>query len=223
MDSAGSIPWFFLRLSLLRSFGRPARRLDPELLRVLGDETLPAELRRFAADDPPNRLTRELPLEDVEADVPAGGAPGDEAAIDVVPQLEARAATERLELPPEIVAAPAVLEQSRSLGSLHGALGDLGCRRPDRRELHGPHGGQVSVGVERCPLGQLRGIRQRLPHHLRRMAKLSDEDERPRVAALLNLGSRRRAGHVLLAVAHRLFPFFGVFAIRSRWRSSAST
>ena len=56
----------------------------------------------------------------------------------VVPEREARAAAERLELPPEVAATPAVLEQPRRLGPLHGGLGDLRRRRPDRRELHRP-------------------------------------------------------------------------------------
>src|SRR4051794_13425244 len=81
---------------------RPARGLDAELPGVFGDEALPAEPHRLAADDASDRLAREEPLEDVEADVPARGAPRDEAAIDVVPEREARAAAERLELPPEV-------------------------------------------------------------------------------------------------------------------------
>ena len=41
------------------------------------------------------------------------------------------------------------------------------------------------------------------------MTELSDEDERPLLAVLLDLGSGRGAGHVLLTVAHRFFPFLG--------------
>src|SRR6516165_9008878 len=54
----------------------------------------------------------------------------------VVPEREARAAAGRLELPPEVAATPAVLEQPRRLGPLHGGLGDLRRRRSHRGELH---------------------------------------------------------------------------------------
>src|SRR5215467_15496469 len=119
--------------SRLRGVGRPTGGLNAELLCILGVQSLPAaELHGLGADDASNRLTREEPLEDVEADVPARGAPRDEAAIDVVPEREARAAAERFELPPEVVATPAVLEQPRRLGPLHGGLRDLRRRRPDR-------------------------------------------------------------------------------------------
>src|ERR1700730_15487365 len=90
--------------STLRGIGRPTGGLNAELLCVLGVQSLPAaELHGLGAHDASNRLTREEPLKDVEADVPARGAPRDEAAIDVVPEREARAAAERLELPPEVV------------------------------------------------------------------------------------------------------------------------
>ncbi len=79
-------------------------RFDTELLGVLGVQPLPAgELHRLGTDDASNRLTREEPLKDVEADVPARGAPRDEAAIDVVPQRQARAATKGFEFPRGIV------------------------------------------------------------------------------------------------------------------------
>src|SRR5262245_16992246 len=131
-----------------RLLDRPTGGLNAELLCVLGVQSLPAtELHGLGADDASNRLTREEPLKDVEADVPARGAPRDEAALDVVPEREARAAAERLELPPAVATTPGVLEQPRRLGPLYGGLGDLRCRRPDRRELHRPHGGQVPIGV----------------------------------------------------------------------------
>src|SRR5689334_24044477 len=82
---------------------RPTGGLNAELFRVLRVQTLPAaELHGLGADDASNRLTREEPLEDVEADMPARGAPRDEAAIDVVPQRQARAATRSFEFPPDI-------------------------------------------------------------------------------------------------------------------------
>src|SRR5262249_19246656 len=100
--------------------------LKAELLCVLGGQSLPAGgLHGLGAGDASNRLTREEPLEHVEADVPARCAPGDEAAIDVVPEREAGAAADRFELPAEVAAAPTVLEEPRRLGPLHGGLGDL--------------------------------------------------------------------------------------------------
>jgi hypothetical protein len=59
---------------ILRGVGRPTRALNAELLCVLGGQSLPAaELHDLGADDVSNRLTREEPLKDVEADVPAQG------------------------------------------------------------------------------------------------------------------------------------------------------
>src|SRR6202790_2946761 len=96
---------------LLSRLRRPVGRFDTELLGVLRVQPLPAaELHGLGADDASNRLTREEPLKDVEADVPARRAPRDEAAIDVVPQRQARAATKGFELPPEVLAAPVVLK-----------------------------------------------------------------------------------------------------------------
>src|SRR5215831_20474851 len=135
VDSIG----FILHVSTLRGGGRPTGGLNAELLCVLGVQSLPAAERHgLGADDASNRLIREEPLKDVEADVPARGTPRDKAALDVVPEREARATAERFELPPEVVATPAVLEHSRRLGPLHGGLRDLRRRRPDRRELHPP-------------------------------------------------------------------------------------
>ena len=82
-----------LHSRLLSRLRRPVGRFNAETLCVLGVQSLPAaELHGLGADDASNRLTREEPLKDVEADVPARGAPRDEAAIDVVPQHQARAA-----------------------------------------------------------------------------------------------------------------------------------
>ena len=94
----------------------PTGGLNAELLRVLGIQSLPAvELHGIGAGDASNRLTREEPLQNVEADVPARGAPRDEAAIDAVPQRQARAAAKGFEFPPDI----AVLKQPGSVGSRH--------------------------------------------------------------------------------------------------------
>src|SRR4051812_7394230 len=85
---------------------------DAELGGVLGGEALPArELEGRAGDDAADGLACEQAIEDVEADVPACRAPGNEAAVDDRPQRETGAAAERLELPAQVVAAPAVLEE----------------------------------------------------------------------------------------------------------------
>src|SRR5690349_6786085 len=109
----------------------PSRGLDSELLCVLGAQSLPAaEFHRLRTRNASNRLTRQQPVQHVEADVPARGAPRDEAAIDTMPKLETRAAAQRLQLPPEVAATPAVLQQPRSFRPLHRSLGDLRRRSP---------------------------------------------------------------------------------------------
>src|SRR6202140_2976029 len=116
----------FLRSRLLSRLRRPVGRFNTELLGVLRVQPLPAaELHGLAADDASNRLTREEPLKDVEADVPARGAPRDVAAIDVVPQRQARAATKGFEFPPDIVATPVVLKHLGSIGSRHCCFGNV--------------------------------------------------------------------------------------------------
>src|SRR3954471_9928522 len=70
-------------LSRLR---RPVGRLNAELSGVLGVQSLPAtELHRVGADNAPNGIPGELPLEHIEADMPARSAHRDESAVDVVP------------------------------------------------------------------------------------------------------------------------------------------
>src|SRR3954468_19566123 len=102
--SAVSIPWRSSSLFLFGwGLGRPTGALDTQLLCVLGGQSLPAaELHGITAGDASDRLTREQPIQHIEADVPARGAPRDETAIDVVPEGEARAVAERLELPAEV-------------------------------------------------------------------------------------------------------------------------
>src|SRR5437588_4535176 len=98
---------------MLGGIGRPVRPFNAELLCVLGVQSLPAaELHGLGADHASNRLTREEPLKNVEADVPARVAPRDEAAIDVMPEREARAGAKGFEFPPHI----AVLKHLGSVG-----------------------------------------------------------------------------------------------------------
>ena len=46
---------------------------------------------------------------------------------------------------------------------------------------------------------------QRSPNRRRRMAQLPDENERPLLSVLTNLGARRRARLVVFSAAHRFF------------------
>src|ERR1700752_3173363 len=129
-----------------RFHGRRTGSLETELLGVLGGQSLPAgKFPGVGSYDAADRVTREMPPEHVEADVPARGAPRDEAAIDVVPEREPRAAALRLQFPAQIASSPAVLEQRRRLGTLHGALGNHRGRRSHRRELHRSHGGEAPI------------------------------------------------------------------------------
>jgi hypothetical protein len=50
-------------------------RLNAELLCVLGVQSLPAvDLYSVGANDAPNRLTGEKPIQNIETDVPPGSA-----------------------------------------------------------------------------------------------------------------------------------------------------
>ena len=108
-----------------------------------------------------------------------GGAHRDEAAIDVVPQRQARAAAQRLEFPSDIVA-PVVLQHFGSVGPRHCCFGNLWLGRCHRSELYRrSNRTQASIGVKGRPLAQMRRISQRLPYFFRRVAQFADENERP--------------------------------------------
>src|ERR1700730_14802920 len=171
---------------LLSRLRRPVGRFDTELLGVLGVQPLPAaELHGLGADDASNRLTREEPLKDVEADVPARGAPRDEAAIDVVPQRQARAAaTKGLKFPPDVLSPPVVLKHLWSVGSRHSCFGNPRRGRSHRGELHLSNRTQAPIGFKGSPLAQMRRLGKRLPDFFRRVAQFSNENERPLLAAL---------------------------------------
>src|ERR1035437_3238873 len=84
-----SMAFFLLSFnaSRLRRVGRPTGGLNAELLCVLGTQSLPAvELHGLGADHASDRSPAEKAIQHVEADVPARGAPRDEAATDAVPQ-----------------------------------------------------------------------------------------------------------------------------------------
>src|SRR3989442_1803320 len=99
---------------LLSRLRRPVGRFNTELVGVLRVQPLPAaELHRVATSDAADGSSAEKAIQNIETNVPARGAPRDEAAIDVVPQRQARAATKGFELPPGIV----VLKHLGSVGS----------------------------------------------------------------------------------------------------------
>src|SRR5438552_18828402 len=97
--------------STLRGAGRPAGRFDAELPGVLGVQSLPAaEFHGGGADDAADGSSAEKVIQNIETNVPPGSTHGDEAAVDVVPQRQARPATQGFELPPDVPAAPVVLK-----------------------------------------------------------------------------------------------------------------
>src|SRR6266404_1447675 len=96
----GAIP---LDSRLLRRLRRPVGRFNIELPGVLRVQPLPAaELHGLTTSDAADGSTVEQVIEDIESDVPPGSTHGDEAAIDVGPQREARAAKKGFELPADI-------------------------------------------------------------------------------------------------------------------------
>src|SRR5512143_2066851 len=116
----------------------PSRPLNPKLPGVLGVQSLPAvELQRLGADDAPQGLTGEQPIEHIEADVPPGSTHRDEAAIDAGPQRQACAAPNSFQLPADREAPPGVLERSGSVGPRHGCFGHQRRGRSHGGELHG--------------------------------------------------------------------------------------
>src|SRR5262252_3277164 len=158
----------------------PAGRFKTKLLCVLGVQSLPAELHRLGTSDAADGASSEQLIQHIEADVPSGRTHRDEAAVDVGPQRQPRAATDGFEFPPHIEAAPVVLEHLRSIGSRHRCFGHVRRGRSGRSELYrGSNRTQASIGVEGRPLAQLRRVGERQPDFFRRMAQFSDENERP--------------------------------------------
>src|SRR5215471_3294873 len=114
--SVDSIAMSSFESRLLSRLRRPVGRLNTELLCVLGVQSLPAgELHRLTASDAADGISAEKAIQNIERNVPPGSTHGDEAAIEVGPQSQARAATRGFEFPPEI----AILEYFGSVGSRH--------------------------------------------------------------------------------------------------------
>ena len=104
--------------------------VSAQLLGILGAQSAAnPRLTASVADDASHRLTGEEPTSNVEGNMPACGAPGDEASIDAVPKLEPSAAAERLEFPPDV----AILKHL-GVGLRHFCFERRGCSHPG--ELH---------------------------------------------------------------------------------------
>jgi len=155
-----------LDLRLPSRLRRPVGRFNAELFGVLGDQSLPcAELHGISAGDAAGGSSAEKTIKNIERNMPARGAPRDEAAIDAVPQPQASAAANRLEFPPHI----AVLEHVGSVGARHFCF--YRRKRPHPGEIHrSSECTQAPIDVEGCPLAQLRRIGKSLPNLFRRVA-----------------------------------------------------
>src|SRR4051794_40619844 len=85
-----------------RFSGRLSRvgRFSAELFCVLRRQSLPAaELHRIRAGDAPDGHTAEKAIQNIESNVPARGAPRDEAAVDLVPQRQSGSGAGGCEFP----------------------------------------------------------------------------------------------------------------------------
>src|SRR5262249_39936992 len=117
---------FSSRVSLFRRSGRSTRSLDAELPGVLRVEPLPAvALHGRGAGDASNGLAGQVATEDSETEVPACRAHRDEASGDVVPEGEPGPASERLQLPADVLPTPVEFEEPGRVGPLHGGFGDV--------------------------------------------------------------------------------------------------
>src|SRR5260370_20604991 len=74
-------------------------RFNTELLGVLRVEPRPIELHGLGADDATDGSSDEKAIQNIETNMPPGGTHRHEAAIDVVPQRPARAATKGFHVP----------------------------------------------------------------------------------------------------------------------------
>src|SRR5213592_2729370 len=118
------------------SCSHPRSSRYAELLCILRVQSLPAELHRLRTNDAAEGGSAEQVIQNIEANVPPGSTHRDEAAIDVGPQRQARAATKGFELPPDIPVAPVVLEHLWRVGSRHFGFGNVQRGRSHSGELH---------------------------------------------------------------------------------------
>src|SRR5947209_7744837 len=194
------------RFTILCRLRWPVGCFNTELLGIFGVQSLPAgELHRITTGDAANGSSAEKVIQDIESNVPPGSTHGDEAAIDLGPERQARAAPKRFEFPPVI----AVLEHLESVGSRHFCFHRSGRTHP--REVHGSDGTQASIDIKGRPLAQMRRIGERLPHLFRRVTQLSAKNERPLVSILSYLRLARGTRCVLLGIGHLLLLVLALF------------
>src|SRR5882724_6344422 len=111
---------------LLSRLRRPVGRFNTELLGILRVQPLPAaELHRLTTSDAADGSSAEKAIQNIETNVPPGSTHCDEAATDVSPQRQTRAATKGFEFPPDIVVAPLVFKRLGSVGSRHSGFGNV--------------------------------------------------------------------------------------------------
>src|SRR5579875_593291 len=180
--------------------GRQSRVFNMKLSGVFGVEALPrANLHGVGASDAANGTSTEKAVENIETNVPAGGTPRNEAAIDLVPESQARAATGGFEFPPDVT----VLKHRGNIGLRHRSCLQPACSRPG--EIHSGSGlGEALIGLKGRPFAQLCRISECLPDFFRRVAQFPDENKRPLLSVFSYLRSAGRAGRVLLAIGERV-------------------
>src|SRR5438105_7653974 len=195
---------FHLDSRLLSRRRRQVGRCNTELFRIFHVQPLPTpELHRLDAGNAADRSSAEKAIQNIETNVPARSTHCDKAAIQAVPERQARAAAKRFEFPPGIGLTPVVLKHLGSVDSRHCYFGNLRRGRCHPRELHlVSNRTQAPIGVEGRPLAQMCRFGKRPPHFFRFVAQLSHENERPHLSVLFYLRPAGRAWCVLLAIAH---------------------
>src|ERR1043166_2851512 len=125
---------------------RPVVSFKTELLGILRDQPLPTlQLHRVAAEDAADGIFAEKAIQNIKSNVPAGGAPRDEAPINVGPQGQACAIARWFKFPAMI----AVLKKFGSVGSRDFCCDRNGVSNPG--EIHrGSSHAQVSIDDKGC-------------------------------------------------------------------------
>ena len=138
----------------------------------------------------------------------------------------------RLELPPNVVVAPVVLEQLRRLGSLTVVSETCGVGVPTVESFTGPPVARLRSASNGAHSRSCAGSVSASPDFLRRMAQLPRREAASR--SPLPYGPRRRRaapGEYVFTAAHRFFPFpwsrglapCGRGAVRERRRAPTSS
>src|SRR3954451_12636638 len=152
---AVSIPYSSSIESGILSRLRPrVGRFSAELLCVLRSQSLPAaELHCLRACDAADGGSAKEAIQHVQSNVPARGAPRDEATVDLMPQGQARAAVGSCEFPPDVV----VFEQCGLFGSRYCCFDPLARSHP--REIHRVSSRtELPIGYKGSPLEQMRRV-----------------------------------------------------------------